>query len=138
MSRSLLQFFKDQGGNPAHDNLRLTWPGHVDGFPYVGDHIPNLTNDESESLSLRSNFHCFLFCLWDESHLTYFNWVQNYVANGLFFEKRRIDNWDEGKKHLRVWLEWVQVYSELPKKGMESDAESTIIPYNNPPQPISA
>ena len=111
---TILKYFGDRGGDgSSHDGL-LHWPGTLDGFPFRGPDIPNLKQDELEALPLSIDFRCRTFELWDEADLAAYTDIRDKAANE-WYQVVHIDrHYDKENKHWRIYLEWYQVYGELP------------------------
>jgi hypothetical protein len=107
---SMLKYFRDNGG-PDHGG-DLHWPGTMEGFPFRGDRAPDLHQEEFETIAHAMDYHSKLFELWKPEEKQAFDDVMDRIVNGWFMQHRRHDQWtDDG---LAVWLEWVQVYGEVP------------------------
>ncbi len=110
----------------------LTWPGGPDGFPLLGDFHGHLKQDEFDALSLSATYKARVFKTWDAADMEEFVKVQDFIANGQFFEKRRTDAYDPDEKGWRILLEWIQVYGLPPRNG-EGDAIHSLIGNGVPP-----
>lgn len=114
---STKKYYGERDGS-AHGDDRLHWPGTLDGFPVRGPALPpDLKKEELENLDTALDFKSKMFELWDDAQKAEFDNVNDKIINGWYFQQRRSDNWDDSRKHFRVWLEWAQVYGELPSKG---------------------
>ncbi|NDD52539.1 hypothetical protein EBZ39_01450 [bacterium] len=103
-------------GGEQHGNRRLHWPGTLDGFPFIGE-PGDLKQQEVEDIQLQYDYKSKMFELWDVSQKSEFDDINDKIVNGWYRLLRRNDNWDEDKKHFRVWLEWCQVYGMSPTKN---------------------
>jgi hypothetical protein len=113
---SIGKYMHETGGS-LHDGKKLLWPGTADGFPVIGNGAaPNLKKEELENIDLRLDFKSKMFELWDPAQKAEFDDINDKIINGWFLLQRRTDNWDNTHNHLRVWLEWAQVYGMLPPK----------------------
>ena len=114
---STRKYYSELGG-VAHGGDRLHWPGTMDGYPVKnpGGLPPDLKKEELENLELQLDFKSRMFELWDPAQKIEFDDINDKIINGWYLQKRRSDQWDEEKKHFRVWLEWAQVYGMLPPK----------------------
>jgi hypothetical protein len=109
----MLKYFADRGG-AEHGGSSLFWPGTQDGFPFRGDVAPNLKQAETEEIGLSLDFHSELFCLWDPDQKAAFDNVMDRIVNGWYMLREQEKIWDETHKHYRVWLQWAQIYGEMP------------------------
>ncbi len=113
---SLRKYHAELGG-PQHGGDQLNWPGTMEGFPVVGNGFrADLKQDELENIDLRFDYKSRMFDLWDEQQKQEFDDINDKIVNGWYRLLKRSDNWDDEKKHFRVWLEWAQVYGMLPPK----------------------
>lgn len=112
-----LRKFHGETGGPEHNNEQLFWPGTVEGFPVIGrkGSTADLKKEELENLDLRRDFKSKMFELWDPQQKAEFDHISDKLVNGLYVLVRRADNWDTEQKHYRVWMEWCQIYGELPE-----------------------
>lgn len=114
---SIKKYYGEVGG-AAHGDQRLHWPGTQDGYPVRGNNVPgDLKKEELDALDLGLDFKSKMFELWEPTQKAEFDDVNDKIINGWYLLQRRNDNWDDEKKHLRVWLEWAQVYGMLPPKA---------------------
>jgi hypothetical protein len=102
-------------GGPQHGDARLNWPGTMDGFPYVGD-PGDLKQQETEDIELQYDYKSRMFELWEPQQKAEFDDINDKIVNGWYRILKRTDNWDDEKKHFRVWLEWYQIYGMTPTK----------------------
>lgn len=108
-----MKYFGTQ--DPDLHGDHLTWPGTADGFPVLGNYGGHLHQDEYEALALASTFNCDTFFTWDVESMVKFKQIMDYVHNGGFFVKKRMEQYDEEKKGWRLYVEWVQVYGLPPR-----------------------
>ena len=114
---SIKKYYGEFGG-AAHGDNRLFWPGTLDGYPVKTHGLPpDLKKEEVENLELQLDYKSKMFELWDEKQKAEFDEVNDKIVNGWYLLQRRSDNWDDEKKHFRVWLEWAQVYGMIPPKA---------------------
>lgn len=111
-----LHKYHGEVGGAQHGGAKLNWPGTMDGFPVMGGAPVDLKKEELEDLDLRFDFKSKMFELWDEAQKAEFDDVNDKIVNGWYRLVKRADNWDEEKKHFRVWLEWFQVYGMIPPR----------------------
>jgi len=114
---STRKYFGELGG-PQHGDALLNWPGTLEGFPVLGakGQVTDLKKDELENLDLRFDFKSQMFELWDAEQKAVFDDVNDKIVNGWYRLVKRADNWDDEKKHFRVWMEWFQVYGMIPPR----------------------
>lgn len=131
-TRSLLKFFGERGGTASEHRGQLHWPGTPDGFPFRGDQVPQLRDDEAESLPLAMDFHSRSFRLWEPTDRADFNVIMDRILNGWYLQHRRFDNYVPEQQEYVVRLEWAQIYGESPAgkvPGIDSrstDAHETL------------
>lgn len=109
---SMLKYFAEQGGDDHGGPLH--WPGTADGFPFRGEQVPNLKQQELESLPLALDFKSRSFKLWDAQDKVAFDRVMDRIVNGWYMQHRRFDNYVPEHQEYIVRLEWVQIYGEDP------------------------
>lgn len=109
------KYYGDRGGQ-QHGDQPLHWPCTIDGFPVRGQLAPDLKQRETEDIALTYDFHSRMFELWDPIQKEEFDAVNDRIVNGWYRLLKRADNWDEDKKHYRVWLEWSQIYGVMAPK----------------------
>lgn len=112
---SFQKYYGDRGGQ-RHGDQPLHWPGTIDGFPVRGQISADLKQRETEDVPLSYDFYSRMFELWDPAQKQEFDEVNDRVINGWYRLFKRADNWDEEKKHYRVWLEWGQIYGLMTNK----------------------
>ena len=111
----VLKYFGERGGSDSVHGGQLNWPGTSTGFPFRGNNVPSLTTEENEEIPLAFDFHCKIFELWDEDALKEYRQIRDRAANG-WYQLVHIERlFDEDQKNWRVYLEWNQIYGELPK-----------------------
>lgn len=94
----------------------LNWPGNGEGFPVRGP-AALLKQDEIDELPLVSDFKSQLFKLADPEDKKKFDAIQDRVMDGWYCIRKRIDTDDPvNVGYPIVWLEWVQLYAEVPDK----------------------
>lgn len=111
--------YQNEQSNTQHDGALLYWPGTTDGFPIKSDGgvVPDLKKEETDNIDLQFDFKSQMFELWDSTQKREFDEINDRIVNGWYVMHKRVEHWDEDKKHLRVWLEWSQVYGMLPPKA---------------------
>lgn len=112
---SLRKYFDEIGGG-QHGDVRLNWPGTLEGFPVIappGSQL-DLKKEELEDIDLQFNFKSQLYELWDPAQKAEFDDINDKIVNGWYRLLKRSDIWDDEHKHYRVWLEWFQVYGMTP------------------------
>lgn len=113
-SGSMLKYFQDHGGTGTDHGGKLHWPGTVDGFPFRGDHIPDLKGDEIASIPLALDYRSKAFRLWVPEEKVEYDGIMDRIVNGWFMQHHRVEKWIDAHCGLYVWLEWVQIYGETP------------------------
>ena len=108
---SMLKFFKEQG---TEHGGTLFWPGTTEGFPFRGQAAPHLKQEEMEQVGLAIDYKSQMFCLWEPAEKAQFDRIMDRIVNGWYMQHMRKDEWDPEHRHYRVWLEWIQVYGEIP------------------------
>lgn len=107
---SMRKFFANQ---QATNGEQLSWPGTADGFPFRGP-VPDIRADEYQDIPLALDYQSRRFCLWDEKEHAEFNIIMDRIINGWYMQHRRIDRWSDDQQALVVWLEWAEIYGEVP------------------------
>jgi len=112
---SLSKYHGEIGG-AQHGDLRLQWPGTIDGLPVLATDSAHrdLKQEEVENLDERRDFKSRMFLLWDPVDKAMFDDISDKLVNGWYRLVKRTDNWDEQQKHYRIWMEWYQVYGLVP------------------------
>lgn len=109
-----LKYFGERGGVETQHGGQLHWPGTPAGFPFRGSSAPTLTDEERDELPVSIDFHCRVFELWQEEDEKEYKDIRDRGANG-WYQIVHIERlYDEERKNWRVYLEWHQVYGELP------------------------
>jgi hypothetical protein len=110
----------DRHGGPLH------WPG-INGIPVRGElpqGVPLSLEDVHRAAPFVSDFRCQTFDLRDEKQREDYRWVYDRICNGLFFEKKRIDTQPDDSGYPVVYLEWTQMYYQIPKEGVKPHGRS--------------
>lgn len=111
----ILKYFGEGGGQDSTHGGDLHWPGTAAGFPFRGSNVPTLTTEETEDIPLAFDFHCETFELWKEDETKKYRQIRDRAANS-WYQLVHIERlYDEEHKGWRVYLEWNQIYGELPK-----------------------
>jgi hypothetical protein len=112
---AILKYFGERGGNDSEHGGQLHWPGTAGGFPFRGNQVPTLTTEETEEIPLAFDFHCKVFELWKEDELREYTQIRDRITNG-WYQSVHIERlFDEERANWRVYLEWNQIYGELPR-----------------------
>lgn len=111
---NLLKYVNDRGGPESSHRGRLHWPGTSTGFPFRGEQAPMLRGIESDALVHTLDYHSRLFKLWEPEEKSAFDAIMDRIVNGWYMQHRRVDKDVDGHAEPAVWLEWVQIYGELP------------------------
>ena len=115
-----LNKYHGETGGPQHNNVQLNWPGTLDGFPTISmpGAMADLKQSEVEEILLQYDYKSQMFCLWEPQEKAAFDDINDKIVNGWYRLLKRTDHWNEDKNHLRVWIEWYQIYGVIPtKKG---------------------
>jgi len=98
----------------------LHWTIQVGGLPLrtKSSATPLLTKEEIQNeLVLVSECHQATFDLARKEDRFVYKWVWDRIING-WFQLIHIERyWDEREKKPYVYMEWAQVYAQLPDKG---------------------
>jgi len=139
MSRSMLKFFTDKGGEASEHDGDLHWPGTVDGFPHRGKAIPDLTQREATEMPLALDYKSALFRLWEPAEKKKFDSIMDRIVNGWYMQHKREDKAVEGQIMPAVWLEWVQIYGETASTKVPQSPSGGLIddPSNTEPVALS-
>ncbi len=128
-SGSMKKFFADRSDGRGSE---IHWPGTADGFPFRGP-VPDLKDTEFTETPLAMDYHSQRFCLWDAAEHAAFNEVMERIVNGLYMQHKRMDRWSDTHGGMLVWLEWVQIYGELPV--VNTPGATNAYQYPNAAQP---
>ena len=110
MHPSTAKYFGEQ--DERHGG-RLHWPG-VNGIPFRGPYVPNLKRNELEKLPpVACAFH-HTFNLSDDKESAVYQWIRDRIRNGSFTLDWIERHWDAESKTMWVYVEWSQLYIELP------------------------
>jgi hypothetical protein len=106
------KYHGEQG--PEHAG-KLQWPG-VNGFPFRGEQIPNIRQDELEKLPVVGDAREETFDLSKEDEATRYRWVRDRCRNGLFVQDyaHKEHAMVDGKLTTLIYLEWTQLYVQVP------------------------
>lgn len=128
------KFFGTRGGPGTEHKGNLHWPGTAEGFPVrtYGEGLPNLRQEEFEDLPKILDYHSQRFLLWLPEEKAAFDIIMDRIANGWYSLSRRIDRWSDQNLGLAVWLEWVQIYGEVPQS--KSPGANSHVHQPNQPQ----
>ena len=107
------------GEQDARHEGQLHWPG-VNGLPFRGEAIPNLKQRELADMPVVAHACHQVFDLSDGAQAKVFQWVRDRVRNGLFTLDWIERHWDDENKRMFVYVEWSQLYVQLPPKTMGS------------------
>lgn len=93
---------------------KLHWPG-ANGLPFRGGAIPNLKQTELENLPIVGDTYQQVFNLSNEEDANTYRWIRDRARNGMFTIDFIERHWDEETKNMIIYVEWTQLYVELPK-----------------------
>lgn len=102
---------------------QLHWPG-VNGIPFRGDAVPNLRQEELETLPCVGDFHYRSFDLTDPKDAEDYHWYKDRIGNRAFREDFTMRYVDPVTGHLIVYMEWTQMYIQGPPKSMPRSQEN--------------
>lgn len=131
---SMRQFFNDRGGPGTDHGNYLFWPGTIDGYPVRGSQAPHLKREELETLAIALDYRSQGFRLWIPEEKQAFDTVMNRIVNGWYMQHKRFEHWQPDHAAYFIWLEWVQIYGEVPNSitpGSGSNAYSQTIPVGS-------
>jgi hypothetical protein len=98
----------ERHGGPLH------WPG-INGIPFRGDAAPTLKRAELNNLPVVAVACHQTFNLSDAEHAKVYQWIRDRIRNGLFTMDWIERHWDDQTKIMWVYVEWSQLYTELPQ-----------------------
>lgn len=107
------KFYGEQD-EPRH-NGKLHWPG-MHGLPFRGDSIPSLRQSELDNLPIVGDTYQRTFDLSKQEDADMYRWVRDRARNGLFTIDFVERHWDDAVKNMIVYVEWTQLYVEIPKE----------------------
>jgi len=113
MLHSTIKYHGEQG--ERHGGT-LHWPG-VNGLPFLGEAPPNLKQNELEQLPVVSYACHQIFNLADKEESAVYAWVRDRIRNQLFVLDWIERHWDDEKKAMYVYIEWSQLYVQLPENA---------------------
>lgn len=97
-----------------HPDRQLFWYGGVNKPPFINQ-PDQPVNEQMLSASIRrSESHCKLFDMSEESDRVLFQIIKNRVLQGWYRVAKEESHWDTENKKMLIWLEWVQDYLLLP------------------------
>ena len=120
---STTKFFGE--GGPLHGG-NLQWPGTGAGFPVRGAVPADLKQEEFEEIGHVLDFKAAAFRLWVPAEHADYLTIMDRAANGWFSIKFCERHWQPEHESYLIWLEWVQVYGELPNGKRPPDVSSPI------------
>lgn len=98
---------------------KLLYPGGPDGYPIrlaEGENpTPLLRQEEFDSLETKNDFRWKLFDLSKAEDAAEYVYVMDRVTNGWFSLIARERHWIPEEQKYLVYVEWVQIYTQLPK-----------------------
>jgi hypothetical protein len=104
--------------DPRHKGF-LVWTYMPFGLPLrlkPGQPIPKLESEELFQFStIVADWWHDLFDMSKESDRQAYQWIQDRIANGWFVQVFVERKWNDETKNYHIYLEWVQLYSELTK-----------------------
>lgn len=125
---SLRDFFRvsereapDHGG-PLYFNQRL-----LGGVPLRSQALPTLTQEEVDEVPIRPVARVDLFDLSIPEKLEEYTLIRHRIANGWYVEKYVERHFNPEKQHMLVYLEWYQLYGDVPTH-LQSDPSRPRLP----------
>ena len=118
---SLFKYFNEPGGANTTHREPLKWITGEDMAPLRGVEKTALTQSEFERIEPAVDFHCGRFRLWiEEEHAAYCD-IRDRAANG-WYQILDIERIVDPEHNARiVFLEWIQVYNEIPNAKLPPD-----------------
>ena len=111
--RSLSKYFNTLTQNSFGEPL--TWPGTMDGYPFVGPVPTNLKQEEYENIPLRLDAQVRVFWLPDDT--AEYRTVKDRIVNGVYHQLKEVGpDWDDKKQAYRALLVWVEVAGCAPTR----------------------
>jgi len=108
---SLQKYYADHGG-PQHGG-HLSWPGTQEGFPVRGEPA-HLRQSEYQGLTHVLDYKSGAFRMWVPEEKAAFDDVMDHIVNGWYAQHKRIDHFSLEYGAPLIWLEWLQIYGEIP------------------------
>jgi hypothetical protein len=90
-------------------------PGVNNGYPFVGDEIPNLKDGEADQLEYVNLYHTKAFDLSDPATKKEFEEIMGQIYNRQYVLIKKEYRWNDDKATPTVWLEWLETYNILPE-----------------------
>ena len=107
----LWKYFGEQD-DQAHSG-HLFWSGHLEA-PFRGRQAPLLKRSEYEQLDINYDAKVATFDLSNEAELRAYREILDRSANGWYIIHHVSRHWDEEKGAMKVYVEWLQKYTDLP------------------------
>ena len=76
--------------------------------------VTGISTDDINNAELEGEFHCEFFDLSDEDSARKYTTVFQRVLDGWYELVNIQRNWDEKTGAMKVWMEWIQHYLEVP------------------------
>jgi hypothetical protein len=116
MIGSLFKYAGDRGGPNTPHGGNLYWPGTPLGFPLRGVAQPPLMRKEEIARQTKHvlDFHCQIFDLTKPEDQKAYQEVRDRAGNGWYHVTDKQIKWKEDATAPTIYLEWVQIYGELP------------------------
>jgi hypothetical protein len=108
--------YKDASERSLHQG-QIVGRSPSNGLPVRGNgRAPDMIGDQADDLPIVSDYYARMFCLWDEEDVQAYVTIMDHAANGQYVIMDRVkipvekDPSGQHGGHLKVWLEWSQVY----------------------------
>lgn len=85
-------------------------------FPFLGETVPNLTQEEYDNLELKYFYKSRSFDLAKSDDKTEFETVMSEIYNAKYKLINKENRWKDNSVTPCVWLEWVEIYTVLESK----------------------
>jgi hypothetical protein len=126
---SLFKYFNELGGPGSTHQGSLQWPRSGDlNLPLRHTNQIALTEAEVEAVEPILDFHCRKFDLWVPEELAEYMNIRDRCENTWYqivFVERKFD---PEHKHWTIYMEWTQLYGEIPNGKVPIDLRAPVAP----------
>ena len=128
MTSPTIKFHGIRGGANTVHRGDLHWPGTSQGIPFRG-RVPDLTQDEYDSLPIVQDYHARDFCLWVAEDRQQLEEIMAAAQTSWYVVKKRVEKIVDvkdvpGGTGLWVHLEWLQLYAERGRDRFQQERGS--------------